>query len=183
MRKTLITATIVLAAAFAGFLAAYCVVGSDWLETTAISVGVTLYHFAVRLLVGLFFQAVFKNRVNYRLKWFKQLSFEQKLYKFLRVKKWKKFMPTFRPDFFDLEKHSPEEIIGAVCQAELVHETIFPLSFLPVLLIPQFGAAAVFWITSSVAAALDLMLVIVQRYNRPRLLRLLNKTGKVIGAR
>lgn len=175
MQKSLISATVVLVIVFAAIMAAYSAIGSDWLETTAISVGVTLYHFAMRLLVGLVYHAIFRNRVNYNLMWFRQLPSEQKLYKFLRVKKWKKIVPTFRPDFFDLEKHSAEEIVGAVCEAELVHETIVPLSFLPVLLIPQFGAAAVFWITSSLAAAMDITLVIVQRYNRPRLLKLLRK--------
>ena len=66
-----------------------------------------------------------------------------------------------------------DEIAQAMCQAELVHETIVILSFVPVAFSAVFGAFWVFLITSLCAAAFDLMFVIIQRYNRPRIIRLI----------
>lgn len=70
------------------------------------------------------------------------------------------------------------EIAQAMCQAEIVHEIIIVLSFVPLALIPRFGAAAVFVITSLLAAGLDLCFVILQRFNRPRILKISRRFGK-----
>lgn len=87
-------------------------------------------------------------------------------------------MPTYSPDTFDLNKHTIEEIISATCQSELVHETIVVLSFLPILLAIPFGTLGVFIATSIVAALIDCIFIIMQRFNRPRLLKILNKRNK-----
>ena len=62
-----------------------------------------------------------------------------------------------------------------MCGAEIVHEIIMVLSFLPLLAIPVFGAFPVFLITSVLAALFDGVFVMAQRYNRPRLVRILEK--------
>ena len=85
-------------------------------------------------------------------------------------------MPTFEPDCFDRTIHTWEEIAQAMCQAELVHEIIIVLSFLPVFAAIPFGALFAFVITSVLAACFDALFVIMQRYNRPRIVRLISKT-------
>ena len=60
-----------------------------------------------------------------------------------------------------------------MCQAELVHEMIVVLSFVPIVAGVWFGAYPVFVITSALAAMLDLMFVMVQRYNRQRVIKLM----------
>ena len=62
-----------------------------------------------------------------------------------------------------------------MCQAELVHETITVLSFVPVLFAIWFGQLPVFLITSLLAAAFDMQFVILQRFNRPRVIKFINK--------
>lgn len=178
MKKTFITATAALLIAFAAATAIYLITDIDWVETVAISLGTVSYHFLMRLLVGLFWNCALHNRVDWNKWWFRGRKFEPHLYKLLRVKNWKKRMPTFESDYFDMTKHSLPEIIGATCQAELVHETIIVLSFLPIIFSSCFGALAVFVITSVLAALLDAVFVIMQRYNRPRLVRLADKKGK-----
>lgn len=175
MKKTLFTATTVLLAAFAAATAAYFITETGWVKTVAISLGITSYHFVMRLAVGLGIDSVLHNQVDWNKWWFRQRKFEPPLYKFLRVKNWKKNMPTFERSYFDLTKRTLPEVIGATCEAELVHETIIVLSFLPIALTVCFGAFWVFVITSTVSALFDLSLVIVQRYNRPRLVKLLHK--------
>lgn len=59
-----------------------------------------------------------------------------------------------------------------MCQAELVHETIVVLSFLPIAGGIRFGAYPVFIITTVLAAGYDLLFVMMQRYNRQRVLML-----------
>ena len=48
-------------------------------------------------------------------------------------------------------------------------------SFVPLLFSLAVGVLPVFLITSLIAAAFDMIFVIIQRYNRPRLLRLINR--------
>ena len=62
-----------------------------------------------------------------------------------------------------------------MCQAELVHEAIVLLSFLPLTMTPVFGAMTVFLLTSLAAACFDTLFVLMQRYNRPRILALLER--------
>lgn len=143
--------------------------------TLAITFGVTAYHFIMRLIVGLLFNFIMNNKAEYNRKWYQIRPWEKWLYKKLKVKKWKNHMPTFEPEFFDTKKHSFDEIAQAMCQAELVHETIIIFSFLPLLMTIPFGDLYIFIITSILAAAFDLCFVIMQRYNRARIIEIIRK--------
>ena len=141
--------------------------------TLAITFGSTFYHFAMRLVVGGLGR--FLPQGLDRAFWFREQPWEKELYRRLKVKGWKGKMPTYRPERFDLRLHTLAEMIHTTCVAEITHEIIIPLSFAPLLAIPKFGAAPVFVITSLLAALFDGIFVIMQRYNRPRLLRLSRK--------
>lgn len=140
--------------------------------TLAITAGTICYHFSMRLLVGFIFDRIMGNRADYRKNWYQLKPWEPSLYKLLRVKSWKGKMPTYNPDLFDPRKHSWDEIAQAMCQAELVHETIVVLSFLPIMAYIWFGSIEVFIITSLVSAGIDMIFVIMQRYNRPRIIQI-----------
>ena len=96
----------------------------------------------------------------------------------LRVKKWKDKMPTFAPDMLDLKIHTWEEIAGAMCQSEVVHSIIVVLCFVPILATLIWGTFWVFFITSVLSASVESMFVIMQRYNRPRVIRMIEKERK-----
>ena len=146
--------------------------------TSAITFGTISYHFVMRLLIGSVIDHFMNNRVDYRKSWFRVSSVEEKLYKTIRVKKWKGKMATYDPSCFDSKIHSWDEIAQAMCQAELVHELIIVFSFLPIFAAVPFGALPVFVITSVLAACLDAMFVIMQRYNRPRVIKIALKEKK-----
>ena len=148
--------------------------GSEIAETLAITAGTCFYHFAMRLAVGALMPRILKPGAAER-PYFRQRSLEPGLYKALKVKRWKNRMPTYNPDDFDPRKHSWEEILQSGCVAEAGHGVMVLLSFLPVLTVPVFGAAGVFWGTSVAAAAVDGSFVILQRFNRPRILKILQK--------
>ena len=169
--KSAAVLSFVLTAAFTGLYFKNCA----WALSFAITFGTFFYHFAMRLLVGHLANRRMRNRADYRKPWYQLRPFEAKLYKQLKVKKWKANMPTYDPSTFDPKQHSWNEIAQAMCQAEIVHEIIIILSFLPLFAAIPFGAFPVFLITSLLAAAYDLSFVIIQRYNRPRILKLIEK--------
>ena len=133
------------------------------------------YHLGMRLAVGYSIDAKYHNHMDYTKKWFQEKPFEATLYKKLQVKKWKKFFPSFNPEDFQLKNNSIEEIIQMTCQAEVVHEIIIVFSFVPILFTIWFGSLEVFIITSCLSALFDSIFVIMQRFNRPRLMRLVKK--------
>lgn len=147
----------------------YLWLGYPFLLTLAITFGTTFYHFAIRLIVG----ALVPNCFDYHAKWFRPLWFEDTLYRKLRLKRWKKQMPTYDPRRFCMQHNTPQQIIGNMCQAEVVHEIIILFSFVPLLFSLLWDTFAAFLITSVLAAAVDLIFVMMQRYNRPRFVRIL----------
>ncbi len=153
----------------------YKVTSSGILLPLAITSGTIAYHFVMRLMVGLAFHATMRNKADYRKRWYQVSKREMAVYEKLKVKQWKRRMPTYDPALFDPRLHTWEEIVQAMCQAELVHETIAGLSFLPILAGIWFGEYPVFIVTSVLSAACDIVFVIMQRYNRQRVTKLLNR--------
>lgn len=154
---------------------AYRFTGNRGAFSAAVAFGTTFYHLGARLAAGYLIDGKYHNQMDYTRRWFCEKPFERKLYKRLRVKEWKKWMPTFTPQYFQLKDHSVTEIIQATCQAEVVHEIDLALSWVPVIFSVWFGSLGVFLVTSLAAFLFDGVFVIIQRYNRPRLLRLLRR--------
>jgi len=172
MKKQLFLTTTILILLTVIFSTLYITTKNQTALTIAVSIGTTAYHFVMRLFIGLCLGKWLKlKKENW---WFKEKRFEKKLYKFLKVKKWKNKLPTYNPDTFDIKKKSFSDIVSATCYSELGHEVMAALSFLPLLLVFPFGEITVFAITSTLGAIFDLLFAIIQRYNRPRLLKCLH---------
>ena len=138
------------------------------------------YHFTVRLVIGGLFEFFLKDDVDYTRKWFEPREFEKNLYKKLKVKKWKKILPTADEDLFSLEKRTPEQVVMAGCQAEIVHECCAAAGLLSMFLAFPFGYFWVFFGTSVAAALCDLAFVAIQRFNRPRLLKYIERKSQYV---
>ena len=147
---------------------------NDLCLTLAITFGTTFYHFTMRLTVGWLGRVLFPAGGE-NAPWFREKSWERPLYRRLRVRQWKKYMPTYRPETFDIRACPVGSIIRTACISEITHELIIPLSFLPLLAIPRFGATPVFVITSILAAMMEVPFAVIQRFNRPRLRHLARK--------
>ena len=171
MKKAMKSTMVVAVLATIIFTILYRTTENSVMLSLAITAGTISYHFVIRYVVAGIFNSVSKT-------WYQQRRWEEKLYKKLHVKKWKSKMPTYEPENFDLRIHTPEEIAGAMCQAELSHEVIVIFSFLPLLTVPAFGAFWVFLITSVLSAMIDLSFAIMQRYNRPRIMKLCKRRKK-----
>lgn len=162
------TATIILAAVCHFFPA-------QWLFAAAVSLGTTAYHFLMRLAVGYILPGMTRYNFDYRHAWFRPRRWEASFYKKLKIRKWKSSLPTYAPGQFSLAENSLHQVIRNMCGAEIVHEVIMVLSFLPLLAVPVLGAFPVFLITSVLSALFDSVFVMAQRYNRPRLVRIFEK--------
>ena len=167
------TVAAVTALATAVLAAVYHFFPCGWILSVAITTASTFYQFAMRLIGGSIVPRCVHSPMKRR--WFAQKSFEPRLYDHLQVKKWKDHMPTYDPAAFSMRNNSLEQIVHNSCVSEAVHEVIVLFSFVPLLFTFLWGAVPVFLITSMLAAAFDSCFVMMQRYNRPRLLRILSK--------
>ena len=154
------------------FAAAYRISPRGWILSGAITVGTTAYHLLMRLAVGYLLPKLTNYDFDYRSPWFRSKTWEPTFYQKLQVKQWKGKLPTYAPSQFSLTEQTMLRVIQNMCGAELVHEIIMVLSFLPLLAVPAWGEFYVFLITSLSAALFDSIFVMAQRYNRPRLVRI-----------
>ncbi|MBQ8164863.1 MAG: hypothetical protein IJZ94_03520 [Clostridia bacterium] len=134
--------------------------------------GTVAVHFFIMHISAPFVFLFFRKKFNYSSFWFIPKNFEKNLYKILNVKKWKTKVPAYDSDEYSLETHTVEEVIMNMCHAEVVHEVLSITSYLPIiggLAISHWGVLV---LTSFVFSCCHLIFVIIQRYNRPRIVRL-----------
>ena len=141
---------------------------------TGIVAFMIMYHFWVRIIMGNV-SKMFQKHINYKQWWFKERSFEKGLYKLLRVKEWKGKALTYNPELFSLKNYSLEEIANTMTKAELDHWINEIISLTSLAFAIPWGAFGVFFIQAIVAMIFDSQFIIIQRYNRPRIVRILEK--------
>lgn len=145
------------------------------------SLGITAvticYHFTIRLVIGNIFESVDASYFKPDSFRFREMGFERKLYKAIRVKKWKKYIPTYEENKFTLKGNATEDIVNETCRAEATHWMNVVASLASIMLSSLFGAAPVFVVTAILGALAELVFISVQRFNRPRLRRLADLEG------
>ncbi len=153
----------------------YCVSKIGVFLTLSITFGTIAYHLIMRLSVSALVNRGMRNTADFNKKRYRVGTREMMFYKKIKLQKHKGKMPTFNPDLYDPRKHSWEEIAGVMCQSEIVHEINALLSFMPIFAGFKFGAFPVFIVTSVLAAGYDLIFVMIQRYNRQRIVIMLEQ--------
>lgn len=126
------------------------------------------FHFIIRLVIVNFCEYSIKNS-NPDEKRFMQKSFEEKLYKALKVRRWKNRWDVFEESAYRLKYNSVDELIDLGCRSEITHILCALAGFVSILFAIPFGYAWIYMISSILGAVYDLLFVAVQRYNRPRL--------------
>lgn len=145
-----------------------------WTEITAFTI---MYHFWVRIIMGNV-SKLFKKHINYKQWLFKERKFEKKLYKLLRVKKWKGKALTYNPESFSLKEHSLEEIVNTMSKSEVDHWINEAISLSTILFAIPWGMLWLFLVTAIAAMIFDSQFIIIQRYNRPRVVAILERENK-----
>lgn len=133
------------------------------------------YHVVSRLVIGYICERAFSEGVNYNSERYAVAEFEENFYRKLNFRKLKKKIPSIEETDFSIKKQSIEDIIALTCEAEVRHEFCMIASFLPMLLTLLFGYIPLFLITSAAGIIWDLGFALMQRYNRPRLMRTAEK--------
>ena len=142
-----------------------------WIGIIAFTI---MYHFWVRIIMGNVSKLI-KKYINYKQWWFKEKAFERNLYKLLRVKEWKGKALTYNPESFSLKENSLEEIANTMVKSEIDHWINEVISLSTLLFIIPWGQAWAFIISAIAAMIFDSQFIIIQRYNRPRVLTILEK--------
>lgn len=134
-----------------------------------------MYHFWVRILMG---NVTKRFAINYRQWWFKERAFEKRLYKLLQVKRWKDKALTYDPQSFSLKDHSLEEIANTMSKSEVDHWINQLIALSTVLFSLWWGQFWIFFATALAACLFDAQFIAIQRYNRPRLVKLIQRQNR-----
>jgi hypothetical protein len=129
-----------------------------------------LYHFGMRIFMGSLSK---KFDIHYSHPWYKRRKFEKKLYKLLKVRKWKDKVLTFEPDKYDVKNRTLEQLATTMAKSEFDHWINELISLLSMLFAIIWGCAPAFIITAVLAMLFDAQFIVVQRYNRPIVLHLM----------
>lgn len=123
-----------------------------------------MYHFWLRIIMGNVTK-LFKLNPNHW--WYRENPFEKKLYKLLRVRKWKDKTLTYNPDAFSMEKHTLDEIVLTMTKAETDHWINEIISLTSMLFSLIWGHFWIFLVTAIAAMIFDAQFILIQRFNRP----------------
>ena len=142
-----------------------------WIGIIAFTI---MYHFWVRIIMGNV-SKLFKKHINYEQWWFKEKKFEKGIYELLRVKEWKDKALTYNPESFSLKQHSLEEIANTMVKSELDHWINEIISLTTLFFAIPWGQFWIFLISAIAAMIFDAQFIVIQRYNRPRVVKILGK--------
>ena len=131
-----------------------------------------LYHFGLRIFMG---EVTKRFRINYNHPWYKRRFFEGSLYRLLRVRKWKDKVLTFDPAAYDFENRTLDQLATTMAKSELDHWINEVISLVSIAFAILWGCLPAFLISAIVAMLFDVQFIIVQRYNRPIVLRLMER--------
>jgi len=129
-----------------------------------------VYHLWGRIIMG---NVTKLFKYNYSSWWFQEKKFEKGFYQLLRVKKWKGKALTYNPEAFSLEKHTLEEIAQVMTKSEVDHWVNEVISLISILFSLIWGEVWIFILTAILAMIFDAQFIVIQRFNRPRILRIL----------
>lgn len=134
-----------------------------------------MYHLWLRIIMG---NVTKLFKIDYTMWWFKEHHFEKRLYKLFKVKRWKDKALTYNPELFSLKDYSLIDIENTMCKAETDHLINILISLSSLLFALLWGQLWIFAVTAVAAIIFDSQFIFIQRYNRPQVVRLLNRRSK-----
>lgn len=144
----------------------------------AVTFWTTFYHFAMRLLVGFAVMRMRRGRTKADGKPYSLHAAERWFCEKIRIKKWKRFAPTYKKELFCVERSDLKPLMHAMADAQIGHSIMAVLSLAPILLSGVLGGFAAFLSTSLFFCCFDLGFVMLQKYNRARLSQMMQKNKK-----
>ena len=129
-----------------------------------------LYHFGLRILMG---EITKLFSVDYKHPLFKKRFFEPSLYQMLHVRKWKDKVLTFDPESFNFRARTLSQLATTMAKSELDHWINEIISLTSIFFCFLWGHPFIFICTAVLAMLFDAQFIVVQRYNRPIVLKLM----------
>lgn len=142
-----------------------------WTGVTAFTI---MYHLWLRIILGNVTK-LFRKQLTYKKWWFKEKMGENAFYKLIRVKKWKAHALTYDPKQFSLQDNSLEQLANNMTKAEADHWINVAISLSTLLFALMWGELWIFALSAFAAILFDGQFIVIQRYNRPRVVKLLKK--------
>ncbi|MBQ8585660.1 MAG: hypothetical protein IJ452_05185 [Butyricicoccus sp.] len=143
---------------------------------TGIAFFTLMYHFWVRIILG---NVTKLFPIHYSQVWFREHPFEKKLYRLLRVRKWKDRALTYNPELFSMKDRSLEQIAVTMAKVEVDHWVNELVSLSTLLFGVIWGKMWLFAATAVFAMLFDGQFICIQRYNRPRVLKALVREKRI----
>lgn len=143
------------------------------IQTVAVLTGCVAFHFTIWIFSAISVVWIMKNKANDKCVWFRELSWEKDFYKLIKIRKWKRHLPTYAPKYYDFKSTSYENLIAIISQTEVVHEVAALFSLLSLFGIRWFSNVPIIAITAAIDFMINLVYVFLQRYNRMRLRKLI----------
>lgn len=166
----ILTTFLVSVVSFALYYTSIC--PSNLLLWVGIVAFMIMYHLGLRILFG---EITKHFKISYKHSFFKPLFFESRLYKLLRVRQWKDKALTYDPDAFSPKKHSWEEIANTMSKSEVDHWINEVISLVSIFFSLLWGELYIFLITAVLAMLFDAQFILIQRYNRPLVIKHIEK--------
>lgn len=143
-----------------------------WTGVTCFTI---MYHLWLRLIMG---NVTKLFKIEYTMAWFIEHRFDKFITKLFRVKKWKGKALTYNPELFSLKDYSLEDVANTMCKAETDHLINVLISLSTLLFALLWGQLWIFALTAFLAILFDMQFVLIQRYNRPRIVKLIERQNK-----
>lgn len=131
-----------------------------------------LYHFGLRILFG---KITKKFNIDYNHPWYHHRKFEEWLYRGVMIRKWKDKVLTFEPELYDVKTRTLDQLATTMSKSELDHWINELISIVSISFALLWGEWAIFIGTAVIAMLFDAQFIAVQRYNRPIVLKLIER--------
>ncbi len=134
-----------------------------------------MYHLWVRIILGWITR---RFKISYKSAFFRELPFERRLYRAMNVRNWKVKKLTYSPDSFVINPDSMESLANSMSKAETDHWINQLISVSSIFFFLIWGCFWGFFISAICAMLFDAQFIVLQRYNRPRALRVMERMRK-----
>jgi len=144
-------------------------------EVYAVMTGCLAFHIIIWILSAIIVVGIMRNKADDDCIWFRELPWEKGFYRFIKIRMWKRHLPTYAPQYYDFKSMPHENLLGIISQTEVVHEVAALLSLLSLFGIRWFGNVPIFVSLAAIDFIINIIYVCLQRYNRMRLRALIKR--------
>lgn len=139
------------------------------MQSCAILTGCLAFHLIIWIASAIIVVGIMKNEANDSCWWFRELPWERRFYRFIMIRRWKRYLPTYAPDCYKFTTMRSRELLGIISQTEVVHEFTVLLIVVSLLGVHYLGHFEIIVTIAVIDFVINMVYVFLQRYNRIKL--------------